>query len=423
MKYIVAKPGDIYLGNISIENVFINESMPSAPGDFVKIYLFARLYAEIGRPLSDEVMARHLGVSSERIREAWDYWEENLVVRKHFDDLDGDGDFTVEFLSVKEALYGDGTEEEPIPDQVQGKAAFGSEVARELIKWMEEKFGRTFSPQELKEVFRWLQELKMPPEIIRMAITYSLEKEKASFKYIAKVIEGWSEKGLRTVDSVTDYLEDNDQKHFRYRRIMKALGFSRNPTESEMKTIDAWFDEMGFKMEKVLEACGTTSGIPNPNIKYVNGVLTNWAKDAGKQSRDVNSKKPITMGVLNKYYSYIREKAEKEAEERRKEIYRSLPRIKEIDEEIRTIGAELSRALIQNGSDASVKELSDTMERLSEDRAIILTESNYDMNYTEVRYKCEKCSDTGLTDMGERCSCIKERMGEAEEWQEKRKKA
>ena len=190
-----------------------------------------------------------------------------------------------------------------------------------------------------------------------------------------------------------------------------------------MKTIDTWFEELGFKMEKVLEACGTTSGISNPNIKYVNGVLNNWAKEAGKQSRDVNSKKPITMGVLNKYYGYIREKAEKEAEERRKEIYKKLPRIKEIDDEIRSIGAELSRALIQNGSDASVRELSEDMERLSEDRAIILTENNYDMNYTEVRYKCDKCSDTGLTDMGERCSCISERMGEAEEWQEKRKKA
>ena len=423
MKYTIAKPGDIYLGNISIENVFINESMPSAPGDFVKIYLFARLYAEIGRPLSDGVMARHLGVTEERIREAWDYWEENFVIRKHFDDISGEGDFTVEFLSVKEALYGDGMGEDMQPDQVEGKATFGSDAAKDLIKWMEGKFGRTFSPQELKDVFHWLQELRMPPEIIKMSITYSLEKEKASFKYISKVLEGWSERGLKTVDSVTEYLEENDQRHFRYRRIMKALGFSRNPTESEMKTIDAWFDELGFNMDKVLDACGTTSGIPNPNIKYVNGVLNNWAKEASKQSRSVNEKRPVSMGVLNKYYSYLRDTAEKEAEERRKEIYKKIPRIKEIDDSIRSVGAELSRALIQNGSNASVKELSETMEQLSEDRAIILTENNYDMNYTEVRYKCDKCSDTGLTDMGERCSCIKERMGEAEEWQEKRKKA
>ena len=185
MKYTIAKPGDIYLGNISIENVFINESMPSAPGAFVKIYLFARLYAEIGRPLSDGVMARHLGVTQERIREAWDYWEENFVIRKHFDDISGEGDFTVEFLSVKEALYGDGMGEDVQPDQVEGKATFGSDAAKDLIKWMEGKFGRTFSPQELKDVFHWLQELRIPPEIIKMSITYSLEKEKASFKYIS----------------------------------------------------------------------------------------------------------------------------------------------------------------------------------------------------------------------------------------------
>ena len=114
--------------------------------------------------------------------------------------------------------------------------------------------------------------------------------------------------------------------------------------------------------------------------------------------------------------------AEKTAEERRKEIYKKIPRIKEIDEEIRQVGSELSRALILNSSDESARELSEKMEQLAEDRAIILTENNYDMNYTEVRYKCDKCNDTGLTDMGERCSCIKDRMIEAEEWEEKRKR-
>ena len=406
-----------------MENVFINEIMPAAPGDFVKIYLFARLYGEIGRALTDEVMSRELGVTTERIKEAWDYWEENGVIRKLYQNSEGELDYAVEFLSVKDALYGDGLAEDPVPDQVETKGTFGSEAVSKLMKWIEGKFARTLSPQELRDVVSWVEDLNMPPEVIMLAVTYSLEKDKTSFKYIGKVLEGWANSGLRTTDSVEAYLEENDQRHFRYRRVMKALGFSRNPTESEMKTMDVWFDDMGFNMDKVLEACGETSGISNPNIKYVNGVLKNWKKDAAEKNVGVNEKKPVSMATLNKYYSYLRTKAEKEADARRKEIYEKLPRIKEIDEETRRLGAELSRLLIFNGADGSGRELSEKMEQLDDDRAIILTENNYEIGYTDVHYKCDKCNDTGLTDMGERCSCIKERLEEAEEWQEKRKKA
>ena len=47
--------------------------------------------------------------------------------------------------------------------------------------------------------------------------------------------------------------------------------------------MDSWFDEMGFKMDKVLEACSMTAGISNPNLKYVNSILDNWRKEACKE--------------------------------------------------------------------------------------------------------------------------------------------
>ena len=39
----------MYLGDMPLENIFINEFLPIAPGDFVKVYLYARLYAELGQ--------------------------------------------------------------------------------------------------------------------------------------------------------------------------------------------------------------------------------------------------------------------------------------------------------------------------------------------------------------------------------------
>ena len=41
---------DYFLLDTSVENLFINEYMAAAPGDFVKVYLFAqmRMYCEPG---------------------------------------------------------------------------------------------------------------------------------------------------------------------------------------------------------------------------------------------------------------------------------------------------------------------------------------------------------------------------------------
>ena len=54
---------------------------------------------------------------------------------------------------------------------------------------------------------------------------------------------------------------------------------------------------------------------------------------------------------------------------------------------------------------------------LEKERAILLTENNYALDYTDVKYLCPKCSDTGIDENGRRCSWARERMGEAELWQ------
>ena len=201
---------------------------------------------------------------------------------------------------------------------------------------------------------------------------------------------------------------------------MKALGFNRRASEAEQGIIDRWFDDLGYNMDKVLEACAKTSGISNPNINYVNKVLENWSKEAEERKQNVNEHKPASRAVLNKYFEYLRDKAEKEAETRRQEIYRKLPEIEEIDDEVRRLGSQLSRALIMNDTQTDSRKLNERMECLTEERAIILTENDYDMDYTDIKYACDKCNDTGITDMGERCTCIEQRMEEAEIWQKEK---
>ena len=234
------------------------------------------------------------------------------------------------------------------------------------------------------------------------------------------MVKEWASDGLATVDQVNERLQELDEKYYKYRRVLKALGFTRNATEAEREMMDAWFDQMGYTMERVLEACNKTAGISSPNFNYVNKVLENWRNEADSKGVDVNKTIVVTQGVLNQYYDYLREKAEKEAEQKKREIYEKIPRIKEIDEEIRKMSSQLSKALIMGSSENESKRINSVMDELAAERAVILTENNFEMDYTDIKYACEKCNDTGITDLGERCSCIKQRTEEAEIWVKKK---
>ena len=52
MNYIKGKIKDFYLLTSEIENIFLNEYMPGAPGDHVKVYLFGYMYAQQGEEMS-----------------------------------------------------------------------------------------------------------------------------------------------------------------------------------------------------------------------------------------------------------------------------------------------------------------------------------------------------------------------------------
>ena len=72
---------DFYLLATDVENIFINEYMPAAPGDYVKVYLYALLYAKQGLEMTHENLARELGMSAETVDEAWTYWAKMGTVK------------------------------------------------------------------------------------------------------------------------------------------------------------------------------------------------------------------------------------------------------------------------------------------------------------------------------------------------------
>lgn len=402
------KISDYFLLDTNVENIFINEYMASAPGDFVKIYLFARMYAELESDITNEEIARHLSMDHEDILKAWTYWEKLGAIRKIRKNPEDKFDYDVEFVVLKEQLYGEKTRKKPFAAEASAQSIMADKEIQGMFAEIEKITGRVINGTEMMEILSLINDFNAAPEVIVYGYSYCMQKKKKNIKYITAVINQWTSEGLRDVISVEKYLSENDKKHHLYRRVFQALGFARNATEEEKRIMDTWFETMGFSLDKVLAACSKTSGISSPNINYVNKILVNWYEE--QQDRDAGVNRELTTGDIMKYYEALRIRDEEEAEQRRTQVYEKVPRIREIEEEINTCSAEISKIIISDRIDRkkAMEDIRARMDSLNMEKAFLLTDNGFEMDYMDVKYRCPECKDTGMLETGEKCQCFRE---------------
>ncbi len=414
MGFAQEKVKDFYLLSTEVENIFINEYMPSAPGEYVKVFLYGLLYSQNEADMTMQQFARHLQMTEKQVEEAWNYWEQLGIISKKY--IINTNEYDIEFKNLRAMMYsGMGQLEKPAAAK-EVDTPLVDEVARDLVHSVEQAVGRTMSPSEGLEVASWHNELGATTDVIMAAVEYCMEKGKRGINYMAKVVLQWTKDGFKTKEDVEAHLTTLEARYGNYKKILQALGLNRGATEAEREMIDSWFDEMGYNIDRVMDACVKASFISSPNVRYVNKVLQNWYEEAKIDGRNANNKVTISKADLNKYYEHLRKEAEAKAEERKREVYEKIPRIEELDNERLELGMKFSRVLL-GGSTEDVEKTKKLIELLEEERAVLLTENNYREDYTDIKYACDKCSDTGVTEDGARCSCTRERMGEAELWQ------
>ena len=126
------------------------------------------------------------------------------------------------------------------------------------------------------------------------------------------------------------------------------------------------------------------------------------------------------MARENPAYARIREEyatkyliAREEADLRRAEIHLAIPAVAEIDRALGKTGLSLMEASMQ-GEDvqARIAAVRRTNEDLRHVRAELLTAHGYPADYTEVRYECPLCNDSGFVDT-RMCICMKKKLVEA----------
>lgn len=110
-------------------------------------------------------------------------------------------------------------------------------------------------------------------------------------------------------------------------------------------------------------------------------------------------------------YLYARD----DAERRRREVEMLIPEVRDIHRALSGVGLEIMRVSLEHGDNAAAREaaiadLRQKNEALLQKRGQLLVAAGFPANYTELRYECSKCSDTGFLDDSSMCECMRRKL-------------
>ena len=121
------------------------------------------------------------------------------------------------------------------------------------------------------------------------------------------------------------------------------------------------------------------------------------------------------LNSLLKEYSQKKLNAELDLERRKQNLYKLIPRLEEIDNELNNFAINTAKNILNNSSDSSsLKNLKDRISDLKKEKELILLQNNYSLDYLKPFYECKICNDTGFvldknykTTM---CNCLKQKL-------------
>ena len=238
-----------------VPNKFIEEYMPEASGEFVKVYLY--LLHNIQSHASDcsiSKIADLFNHTEKDIIRAIKYWErqglmsidynpDKTILGIHFIDFQNSDEgydissaAPVSGNASVETLNSDNSKSTIDPMAVKNsnseaaKREFSLDEIKEFCKdpevaemifIIETYLKHPLSSSDQNYVFYWLEELHFTPELIEYLVEYCISKGHSSLRYMDKVALSWAKEDITTVEQAKESAAIHSKAYY---AVIKALG-------------------------------------------------------------------------------------------------------------------------------------------------------------------------------------------------------
>ncbi len=316
-----------------VPNIFIDQYMTMANGEFVKVYLYLlRSASDSSSECSISDIADHCSHTEKDVLRALHYWEKAGLLRLDYDKnrsicgvtlLNPDGrtpsGHTAAPASAGQSLSGQPSASEPVSapaasEPVSAPAASNRRIidfpaadssrheytadeigqfrrdpaVAEFLCVTEVYLKHTLGASEVNTILYWYDGLHFQPDLIIYLVEYCISKGHSSIRYMDKVALGWSDDGITSVEEARKHTAARSRIYY---DVMKALGISgRSMTDDEALYVQRWTKEYGFDRTLILEACRRTiAATHQSSFAYTDAILSDWHKNQVHTLQDVQA--------------------------------------------------------------------------------------------------------------------------------------
>ena len=226
-------------GYTVIDNTFLNEFLPQATGDDVKVYLYGLNLC--ANPNIDDnsldTMCKILSLTEDEILKSFAYWQEMGLVQ-----MVSANPLEVRFLPVK--------------------ARSGSSKIRNKDKYNDFNTqiqavisGRMITPTEYNEYYSLIETHHFEPEALVMIAKYCTTRKSTSigYPYILAVARNYADEGLKTIEAVEQKFIEYEKNSDEIKRVLSALGLKREADIEERNLYLKWNNNFGFTNGVIVE--------------------------------------------------------------------------------------------------------------------------------------------------------------------------
>lgn len=308
-----------------VPNIFIDNYMAEANGEFVKIYLYLlRCMSSPEHTCSICTIADHFNQTEKDVIRGLKYWSRVKLI--HLDYTPDKKICAIHLLSFPSQMENSTADElpaapvmtipaitKPIPSATESVPAIreveaistnisipkrreysldeikifrSSEEISEMFFIIETYLKRPLASTDTNTILYWHEELHFSSELIIYLVEYCLSKGHSSFRYMDKVALDWCSQQITSVEQAKAIAITHTKVYY---GVMKALGIKgRNLVDSETSFLDKWVKDYGFDMELIQEACKRTiTAIHQPSFEYADRILANWHKNHVQTKTDI----------------------------------------------------------------------------------------------------------------------------------------
>lgn len=279
----------------TVDNLFIDQYMTDANGEFVKIYLY--LLRCMNSPdccFSISRTADKFNHTEKDIQRALKYWEKmNLLQLEYAQDDSISG---IYFLETQAAARDDDSvplKKTSAPARKSSytagelKAFREKEEVQELMFVAESYLARPLTSTDIQKLLFWYDGLSFSVDLIVYLMEYCIAGGHSSLHYMDKVALNWKDEQIKTVEQAKRSSQTHSKLHY---AVLKALGIQkRSLVPAELSFINKWNREYGFGQDIITEACNRTIlAIHQPSFEYTDRILTSWKRQNVRTSADIH---------------------------------------------------------------------------------------------------------------------------------------